>query len=61
MNKKAFNIGWIAYVILMILSYFILPVENVFAAIMVLTLIFGVFNIYLWSKALRKKEDLKHN
>jgi multisubunit Na+/H+ antiporter MnhC subunit len=61
MNKKAFNIGWIMYVILMIVSYFILPVENVFAAIMVLTLIFGAFNIYLWSKAVRKKEDIKHN
>jgi hypothetical protein len=53
--NKMFNIGWIAYVILLGLSYFVLPVENNFAAIMVLTLVFGAFNIYLWYNRQREK------
>jgi hypothetical protein len=48
MNKKLFNIGWLLYVILMVVSNYLLPVKNVFAAIMVLTIVFGAFNIYLW-------------
>lgn len=48
--KKIFNIGYVIYVAALMIVYFLLPVEKIFIAIMILTIIFGVFNIVLASK-----------
>nr|AUS92791.1 7-cyano-7-deazaguanine synthase [Bacillus glycinifermentans] len=48
--KKAFNIGYVILLISFVLAYFLLPAKHIFTAVLVLTLIFGVFQIALASK-----------
>lgn len=54
--KKTFIVGYIIYVIALIAIYFLLPVENVFIAILIVTIIFGVFNIVFANKFHHQKK-----
>lgn len=45
--KKAFNIGYIVFLIMLALIYFLVPHENVWVAIIILCVLFGVYQIVI--------------
>jgi hypothetical protein len=53
--KKAFNIGYIVFLIILALIYFIIPSENTLIAILTLCLLFGIYQIVI-GNALKQKQ-----
>ncbi|MCY8808717.1 hypothetical protein [Bacillus atrophaeus] len=53
--KKAFNIGYVALLLSFVIVYFVLPSKYVFTAVIILTLIFGAYQLILL-KTLDKKQ-----
>ncbi|QUF64641.1 hypothetical protein [Bacillus atrophaeus] len=45
--KKAFNIGYVALLLSFVIVYFVLPSKYVFTAVIILTLIFGAYQLIL--------------
>lgn len=54
--KKAFIIGYVVLLLSFVLVYFILPAEQVIKAVIILTLLFGVYQLILLKK-LYKNQD----
>lgn len=54
--KKAFIIGYVVLLLSFVLVYFILPAEQVITAVIILTLLFGVYQLILLKK-LYKNQD----
>ncbi|KIU04400.1 hypothetical protein ACFVL4_17900 [Bacillus subtilis] len=54
--KKAFIIGYVVLLLSFVLVYFILPVEQVITAVIMLTLLFGAYQLILLKK-LYKNQD----
>lgn len=53
--KKAFNIGYFVLLLSFVVVYFLLPVEQLFTAIMILTLLFGVYQFVIFKKLKEQK------
>ena len=53
--KKAFNIGYFVLLLSFVLVYFLLPVDQLFTAIMILTLLFGVYQFVIFKKLKEQK------
>lgn len=54
--KKAFNIGYVVLLVALVLAYFFIPAKHIFPAVLILTLIFGTFQIFLLSKYDHKRK-----
>ncbi|MCT6515434.1 hypothetical protein N0B30_22660 (plasmid) [Bacillus subtilis] len=54
--KKAFIIGYVVLLLSFVLVYFIFPAEQVITAVIILTLLFGVYQLILLKK-LYKNQD----
>ncbi|MCB4338736.1 hypothetical protein ACFTXL_21205 [Bacillus subtilis] len=54
--KKAFIIGYVVLLLSFVLVYFILTVEQVITAVIMLTLLFGAYQLILLKK-LYKNQD----
>ncbi|WP_366597415.1 hypothetical protein AB0R87_06830 [Bacillus pumilus] len=55
--KKAFNIGYLVLLLSFIVVYFLLPVEQIFTAIMILTVLFGVYQFVIIKKLKEQKQQ----
>ncbi len=53
--KKAFNIGYFVLLLSFFVVYFFLPVDQLFTAIMILTLLFGVYQFVIFKKLKEQK------
>ncbi|UUH75859.1 hypothetical protein [Bacillus altitudinis] len=53
--KKAFNIGYFVLLLSFFVVYFFLPVDQLFTAIMILTLLFGVYQFVMFKKLKEQK------
>lgn len=53
--KKAFNIGYFVLLLSFVVVYFLLPVDQLFTAIMILTLLFGVYQFVMFKKLKEQK------
>ncbi|WP_025785825.1 hypothetical protein [Sporosarcina sp. D27] len=47
-SKKLFSIGYLVYVIALACAYFIVEPQNILAPVLALTLLFGVYQIYIY-------------
>ncbi|MCM3756262.1 hypothetical protein M3197_02060 [Sporosarcina aquimarina] len=56
-SKKLFSIGYLLYVIALACAYFIVEPQNILAPTLTLTLLFGVYQIYIY--LIRPKRQLK--
>ncbi|MFE5472252.1 hypothetical protein M5E02_06660 [Bacillus safensis] len=54
--KKAFNIGYIVLLLSFIVVYFLLPVDQLFTAIMILTVLFGIYQLMIFKKLKEQKK-----
>ncbi|WP_456265199.1 MULTISPECIES: hypothetical protein [unclassified Bacillus (in: firmicutes)] len=54
--KKAFNIGYFVLLLSFIVVYFLLPVDQLFTAIMILTVLFGVYQFVIFKKLKEQKQ-----
>lgn len=57
--KKAFNIGYFVLLLSFIVVYFLLPVDQLFTAIMILTVLFGVYQFVIFKKLKEQKSNKK--
>lgn len=48
--KKEFNIGYFVLLLSFIVVYFLLPVDQIFTAIIILTVLFGVYQFVIFKK-----------
>lgn len=48
--KKAFNIGYLIFVILLIAIYFLIPDEYYFVGVITLCVLFGIYQIVINSR-----------
>ncbi|KIL17839.1 MULTISPECIES: hypothetical protein [Bacillus] len=55
--KKAFNIGYLVLLLSFIVVYFLLPVDQIFTAIMILTVLFGVYQFVIFKKLKEQKQQ----
>ncbi|WCL56326.1 hypothetical protein PNF30_12445 [Bacillus safensis] len=55
--KKAFNIGYIVLLLSFIVVYFLLPVDQLFTAIMILTVLFGIYQLMIFKKLKEQKQQ----
>ncbi|MBD3860954.1 hypothetical protein IEE86_14565 [Bacillus sp. 28A-2] len=55
--KKAFNIGYLVLLLSFIVVYFLLPVDQIFIAIMILTVLFGVYQFVIFKKLKEQKQQ----
>ncbi|MGG1699167.1 hypothetical protein [Bacillus zhangzhouensis] len=55
--KKAFNIGYFVLLLSFIVVYFLLPVDQIFTAIIILTLFFGVYQFVIFKKLKEQKQQ----
>lgn len=55
--KKAFNIGYFVLLLSFFVVYFLLPVDQLFTAIMILTLLFGVYQFVIFKKLKEQKQQ----
>jgi len=55
--QKIFMRGYIIYVIALIISWLVVEPEDIFLPVITLTLIFGVFNIYIFLKTPNVKKQ----
>ncbi|WP_432450804.1 hypothetical protein [Bacillus sp. XT-4] len=53
--KKAFNIGYFLLLLSFVVVYFLLPVDQLFTAMMILTLLFGVYQFVIFKKLKEQK------
>lgn len=53
--KKAFNIGYFVLLLSFIVVYFLLPVDQIFTAIIILTVLFGVYQFVIFKKLKEQK------
>lgn len=53
--KKAFNIGYFVLLLSFVVVYFLPPVDQLFTAIMILTLLFGVYQFVIFKKLKEQK------
>lgn len=53
--KKAFNIGYLVLLLSFIVVYFLLPVDQ-FTAIMILTVLFGIYQLMIFKKLKEQKK-----
>ncbi|WP_186316907.1 hypothetical protein [Bacillus altitudinis] len=53
--KKAFNIGYFVLLLSFFVVYFFLPVDQLFTAIMIVTLLFGVYQFVIFKKLKEQK------
>lgn len=53
--KKAFNIGYFVLLLSFVVVYFLLPVDQLFTAMMILTLLFGVYQFVIFKKLKEQK------
>ncbi|MBR0581592.1 hypothetical protein HF326_00925 [Bacillus altitudinis MN12] len=53
--KKAFNIGYFVLLLSFFVVYFLLPVDQLFTAMMILTLLFGVYQFVIFKKLKEQK------
>ncbi|WP_368198240.1 hypothetical protein AB3G27_05900 [Bacillus pumilus] len=53
--KKAFNIGYLVLLLSFIVVYFLLPVDQIFTAIIILTVLFGVYQFVIFKKLKEQK------
>ncbi|WGD97327.1 hypothetical protein [Bacillus safensis] len=54
--KKAFNIGYIVLLLSFVVVYFLLPVDQLFTAIMILTVLFGIYQLMIFKKLKEQKK-----
>ncbi|MCY7454077.1 hypothetical protein [Bacillus altitudinis] len=59
--KKAFNIGYFVLLLSFFVVYFLLPVDQLFTAIMILTLLFGVYQFVIFKKLKEQKYNKKRH
>ncbi|NQD53261.1 hypothetical protein HP440_22525, partial [Bacillus altitudinis] len=59
--KKAFNIGYFVLLLSFVVVYFLLPVDQLFTAIMILTLLFGVYQFVIFKKLKEQKYNKKRH
>jgi hypothetical protein len=52
--KKAFNIGYIVFLVILAFIYFLVPLDNVWVAIIILSVLFGIYQIVVGT-ILKKK------
>lgn len=55
--KKAFNIGYYVLLLSFFVVYFLLPVDQLFTAMMILTLLFGVYQFVIFKKLKEQKQQ----
>ncbi|EIL84671.1 hypothetical protein BAME_18080 [Bacillus sp. M 2-6] len=55
--KKAFNIGYFVLLLSFFVVYFLLPVDQLFTAMMILTLLFGVYQFVIFKKLKEQKQQ----
>ncbi len=55
--KKAFNIGYFLLLLSFVVVYFLLPVDQLFTAMMILTLLFGVYQFVIFKKLKEQKQQ----
>ncbi|WHX46110.1 hypothetical protein [Bacillus pumilus] len=53
--KKAFSIGYFVLLLSFIVVYFLLPVDQIFTAIIILTVLFGVYQFVIFKKLKEQK------
>ncbi len=53
--KKAFNIGYFVLLLSFFVVYFLFPVDQLFTAMMILTLLFGVYQFVIFKKLKEQK------
>ncbi|APP17064.1 MULTISPECIES: hypothetical protein [Bacillus] len=53
--KKSVNIGYFVLLLSFFVVYFLLPVDQLFTAIMILTLLFGVYQFVIFKKLKEQK------
>ncbi|MGE7658292.1 hypothetical protein ACQKL7_10405 [Bacillus altitudinis] len=53
--KKAFNIGYFVLLLSFFVVSFLLPVDQLFTAMMILTLLFGVYQFVIFKKLKEQK------
>ncbi|AWI37863.1 hypothetical protein RS87_14140 [Bacillus safensis FO-36b] len=53
--KKAFNIDYHVLLLSFIVVYFLLPVDQIFTAIIILTVLFGVYQFVIFIKLKEQK------
>lgn len=53
--KRAFNIGYFVLLLFFIVVYFLLPVDQIFTAI--LTVLFGVYQFVIFKKLKEQKQQ----
>ncbi|MEX3914390.1 hypothetical protein AB4672_21695 [Bacillus paralicheniformis] len=54
--KKAFIIGYVVLLLSFVLVYFILPAKQVITAVIILTLLFGVYQLILLKKIYKNQD-----
>lgn len=55
--KKAFNIGYVVLLLSIIVVYLLLPVDQIFTAINILTVLFGVYQFVIFKKLNEQKQQ----
>ncbi len=55
--KKAFNIGYFVLLLSFFVVYLLLPVDQLFTAMMILTLLFGVYQFVIFKKLKEQKQQ----
>ncbi|MCW1835526.1 MULTISPECIES: hypothetical protein [Bacillus] len=55
--KKAFNIGYVVLLLSIIVVYLLLPVDQIFTAIIILTVLFGVYQFVIFKKLNEQKQQ----
>lgn len=55
--KKAFNIGYLVLLLSFIVVYILLPVDQLFTAIMILTVLFGIYQLMIFKKLKEQKQQ----
>lgn len=48
--NKIYNLGYLVYVLALVIAYFLVPTEHMFLAILILTIFYGVFNFIVTAK-----------
>lgn len=55
--KRAFNIGYFVLLLFFIVVYFLLPVDQIFTAIIILIVLFGVYQFVIFKKLKEQKQQ----
>ncbi|WP_409276176.1 hypothetical protein V1499_11340 [Neobacillus sp. SCS-31] len=52
--KKAFNIGYVIFLIILVALYFLVPAENMWIAVVILSFLFGLYQLVVGYKLKEK-------